>query len=105
MTESRDYVNQLAEYVMKNLSKGYTIDSLKVALEMQGYSKISIGNAIKRANEEMSKKAPQMKEKPEITYRVLGENEEPEKQDIVYETTYVPESKRGFFAWLKGIFS
>ena len=98
MYESKGQIQQLAEYILKNLSKGYTLDSLRVALTHQGYSKISIDNGIKRANKILSEKAPPMKEKPEITYRLI-ESEPSEdttsqpKEKVVYEETYVAEKK------------
>lgn len=68
-----NYIQQLANYLKKNLTKGYTIDSLKIALEMQEYSKESIERAIKLANEQLASKAPPMKEKPVIKYEVVDD--------------------------------
>jgi hypothetical protein len=73
------YVKQLAEYIKKNLAKGYTLDSLRIALENQDYSKISIENAIKLVNKDLAKKAPKINEKPVIRYEVIRE-EVPEKK-------------------------
>ncbi len=67
------YIKQLAEYIKKNLAKGYTLDSLRIALENQDYSKLSIGRAIKLVHEEMAKKAPKIKEKPVIRYEIIEE--------------------------------
>ena len=75
----RGYIQQLAEYIKKNLAKGYTIDSLKIALESQGYSKVSIERAVNELNEEMAKEAPKIKEKPVIRYEVI-EEVEPKKE-------------------------
>ncbi|MBR9705503.1 hypothetical protein GOV14_00560 [Candidatus Pacearchaeota archaeon] len=110
MENSKDYIQQLAEYIIKNLAKGYTLESLKVALSYQGYSKISIDNAIKKANSMLADKAPPMKEKPQITYRLIEEpadtqmpiDEVKEDDDgyVVYETTYTPEEE-GFWSKLK----
>jgi len=77
------YIKQLADYIKKNLAKGYTLDSLKIALEAQDYSRISIENAINIVNEEMAKKAPKLKEKPIIRYEII--EQEPTK------------GKKGFF--------
>jgi len=63
-----NYIQQLAEYIKKNLAKGYTLDSLKIALEAQEYSKESIERAIKLANEQLASSAPVMKEKPIIKF-------------------------------------
>ena len=32
-----NYIQQLADYIMKNLSKGYTVDALRFSLMNQGY--------------------------------------------------------------------
>ena len=51
-------------------AKGYTLDSLKISLRNQGYSRFTIEKAIVIANEKLAKEAPIMKEKPEITIKV-----------------------------------
>jgi len=83
---SKDYIQQLADHIKKNLAKGYTSDSLRFSLQGQGYSRITIDNAIKLANEQLAEKAPPMKEKPQITYKV-----------ITPDSTYTYEKKHGFF--------
>jgi len=93
MYKPESYLNQLAEYILKNLKKGYTQDSLKYSLISQGYSKISVDNAIGIANKQLAETAPEMKEKPQITYKIIDE------QDKVIEVT--PERKK---SWLKRIF-
>jgi len=72
-----NYIQQLAEYVMNNLSKGYTIDALRFSLINQGYSKISVDKAIETANKKLAEKAPIMKEKPQITYKIIDEKNNP----------------------------
>lgn len=67
-------VQQLAEYIKKNLKKGYTIDSLKVSLFNQGYTRISIENAVDLANKQLAGELPIVKEKPHITYKVITED-------------------------------
>jgi len=62
------YVRQLANYIKRNLAKGYTLDALKMSLEQQEYSRTAIEQAIKLANEQLSKQAPKMIEKPVIKY-------------------------------------
>jgi hypothetical protein len=88
--KSKDYLQQIANYIKKNLAKGYTIDSLRFSLQSQGYSRMSIDNAIKLANEQLAEKAPIMNEKPQIIYKV-----------ITPDSTYTYEKKQGF---LKKIF-
>jgi len=76
MYKPQDHVQQLADYIKRNISKGYTIDSLKFSLTSQGYSRISIEKAIQVANEQLAAQAPVLKEKPQITYRTIPEVEE-----------------------------
>lgn len=91
--EKESYLKQLADYIEKNLAKGYTIESLKIALENQDYSKISIENAIRLANENLAKKAPKMEEKPVIRYSLIEHKDD--QEDTISKT------KEGF---LKKIF-
>ena len=65
------YIQQLADYIKRNLAKGYTVDSLRIALENQEYSRVSIDNAINLANEQLAAEAPRMQEKPVIKYEVV----------------------------------
>ena len=61
----------IADYIKKNLKKGYTLDSLRYSLISQGYSRISVENAIDLANKQMAKEIPQIKERPEIIYNLI----------------------------------
>ena len=60
------YIEQLIKYIRKNLSKGYTIESLRWALQNQGYSRSEINRAIKLAQERMAEEIPRLEEKPVI---------------------------------------
>lgn len=62
---------QLADYIKKNLAKGYTPDSLRFSLVQQGYSRTSIEKAMDIANKQMAASAPRMVEKPTIKYEVV----------------------------------
>ena len=73
--DKTDYRRNLIDYFKKNLAKGYTIDALKFALMNQGYSKIIVERAIQKTNKELSKKAPILKEKPQIKYEIIDEND------------------------------
>ncbi|VVB78810.1 Uncharacterised protein [uncultured archaeon] len=73
MYKPEDHVQQLADYIKKNISKGYTTDSLKFSLINQGYSRISINKAMDLANEQLAAIAPKMQEKPQIVYRAIPE--------------------------------
>jgi hypothetical protein len=66
--------DRVVEYFRRNLKKGYTFDSLKLALINQGYSRILINSAIEKVNKELAKKAPKFKEKPKIKYEIINEN-------------------------------
>lgn len=67
------YIGKLIEYFIKNWSKGYTTDSLKIALERQGYSKTAINRALEKANNKLAQKAPVIKEKPKIKYHLVDD--------------------------------
>jgi hypothetical protein len=84
----------IADYIKKNLKKGYTLDSLRFSLISQGYSKISVENAIDLANKQMAKEMPRIKERPEIIYKVVTENGElKDKSPNEIAST----NKKGFF--------
>lgn len=90
------YLRTLVKYLKKNLTKGYTLDSLKWALVSQGYSRTEVERAIRLTNEELAKEAPKIKDKPVI---------EIEREPILQEIE--PETKsfiKGFFKGLKDIF-
>lgn len=79
MYQPRDHIQQLADYIKRNLAKGYTMDALRFSLIKQGYSRISVEKAIGLANQQLAAAAPEMKEKPKITYILLDENNNPIK--------------------------
>jgi len=72
-----DYKRKIIDYFKKNLSKGYTSDSLKWALIDQGYSRAIIEIALEQANKELAEKAPVLKEKPVIKYEIIDEYDKP----------------------------
>ena len=69
--------DKIVEYLKKNLAKGYTIDSLKIALIRQGYSRAMVELAISKVHAELAKQAPVLKEKPVIKYEVVDELDNP----------------------------
>ena len=71
ITKKGDYIGELASYIKKNLSKGYTQDSLKFALISQGHSRMEVEKAIKRVETELAREAPILKTTPTITYEAL----------------------------------
>lgn len=72
-----DYKRKLVNYFRKNLAKGYTADSLRFALQDQGYSKTAVDAALAQANKELAEKAPVLKEKPKIKYEIIDEYDKP----------------------------
>jgi len=82
MYEGKTPQEQLVVYIEKNIKKGYTLDSLRFSLIKQGYSKISVENAIDFANKKLAQKIPPLKEKPSISYKVLEDENsvEPKKK-------------------------
>lgn len=82
------YIQQLASYIKKNLAKGYTLESLKTALEQQDYSRTSIDRAIRLVNQQLAASAPPMVEKPVIRYQAVPvseviEIEKPKKKSFL----------------------
>ena len=77
MYQPKDVTTQLAEYIKKNLSKGYNQDTLRFSLLSQGYSRITVDNALERAHKDLAVKLPEVKEKPRITYKVIDEENRP----------------------------
>jgi len=71
------YLRNIVDYFKKNLTKGYTFESLKWALVKQGYSRAIVEKAIKQVNKELSEKAPVLKEKPRIKYEIIDEDDNP----------------------------
>jgi SOS response regulatory protein OraA/RecX len=52
-----NYKRKLVDYFKKNLAKGYTPDTLKIALFNQGYSKSIIERTLEIANHEFAEKS------------------------------------------------
>jgi len=69
--------SNLIEYFRKNLKKGYTLESLKVALVKQGYSRGLIESAFRDFEMELAEKAPILKDKPQISYEIIDEKNNP----------------------------
>jgi len=81
MHQPINYIQQLADHIKANLFKGYTLDALKFSLMNQGYSRISVENAIELANKQLAIKIPPINEKPQITYKIMHK-EEPVKKSF-----------------------
>jgi hypothetical protein len=67
------YRQRLSEYLKKNLKKGYPVETLKIALINQGYSRQIIEDSIKEVLNQLAKEAPVINEKPEIQHEVIVE--------------------------------
>ncbi len=66
--KDKNYLDEICEYIRKNIKKGYTMEALKWALVRQGYAKIEVEKAIKKVELEMAKSAPILEVKPKISY-------------------------------------
>jgi len=75
MENPKNQNQQLADYIKKNVSKGYTIESLKYSLMQQGYSRTSVEKAIEIANKQIGASAPRIQEKPIIKYQIVDDEE------------------------------
>ena len=69
-----DYKKKIINYFKKNLSKGYTEESLKWALVNQGYSRTDISRSLEQVHKELAEKAPEIKEKPKIKYEIYDKD-------------------------------
>lgn len=69
--DKSSYRIKLIDYFKKNLKKGYPVDTLRVALINQGYSRPTIDEAARQAINEMAAKAPVLKEKPKIEHKII----------------------------------
>ena len=78
-SRNTDYIQQLANYILRNISKGYTQESLKWALINQGHTRSSVEQAMKMANQKLALQAPKMVEKPVIKFETEPEMEEENK--------------------------
>jgi hypothetical protein len=105
MYRPTDHIYQLADYIKKNLIKGYTLDSLKYSLINQGYSRISVEKAIELANQQLAEKAPIMKERPSIAYKVVknDDNEDLYKEDSESAVTISEKPKKSFLKKIFGL--
>ncbi|MEK6850683.1 MAG: hypothetical protein AABX85_03860 [Nanoarchaeota archaeon] len=91
MMKKGDYLGELSDYIKKNLRKGYTKESLKWALVSQGHSKLEVEKALKKVEADLSKEAPVLKTKPEITY------------DVVEPKNAILEEKKSFWKRIFGL--
>ncbi len=70
-----DYIQNLVIYMKRNLAKGYTVDSLRIALIRQGYTKTEVDKVIEETHRQLALEAPTIKEKPRIDYELYDEND------------------------------
>ena len=68
--KNTEHRRNIVDYIKKNLSKGYTEESLKWALVNQGYSRTAVSKSIEQVHKELAEKAPKIKEKPKIKYEI-----------------------------------
>jgi hypothetical protein len=80
MYKRKGLIDELVDYIKKNLKKGYTKESLRWALISQDYSKIEVERALKRADQELANEAPILRTKPEITYELIEPKPENERK-------------------------
>ena len=80
MFKRKSYMDELVEYIKKNLKKGYTKDSLKWALISQGHSKLEVEKALKQVDADLAIAAPILKTRPEIKYEIISNKENLEKE-------------------------
>ena len=79
MRKDKNYLQNMAEYIKRNLKKGYTKESLKWALVTQGHSKLEVEKALKLVDAELASEAPVLKTKPVISYEIIEPQVEEKK--------------------------
>ncbi len=95
LLKRKDYLEEIIEYIKKNLKKGYTKDSLLFALRNQGYSRAIINKAFDKVDKELAETAPQLEPedtKPKITYEIV----EPKEHKVKITNHKLPWWKRFF---------
>jgi len=92
--DGKGYKKQLVDYLIKNLRKGYTKESLKWALVDQGHSKMEINHAFQRVEQELASKAPILKTRPEIKYELI--EPVPENPENIVKNTRISFWKKMF---------
>jgi len=86
---------ELADYIKRNLEKGYDLDSLKYSLLSQGYSRTSVKNAIELAEKQIITNLPKIEE-PRV--EVIDSDELKRKVEL-------DEQNESFFTKIKRFFS
>jgi hypothetical protein len=74
------YKKKLVEYFKRNLKKKYPIDTLRIALVNQGYSRAAVDEAAREAIKEIASEAPILKDKPQIEHEMISEEPTSEKK-------------------------
>jgi len=91
-----DYIKETADYLKKNMDKGYSLESLKWALINQGKSRVVVDRAVDIINEEIKhqNEIKALQSKPSQTQIIQTLDEGPE----------LPEQpkKKGFFSRIFG---
>lgn len=80
MVKKGDYIEDITEYIKKNIKKGYTVESLKWALVGQGYSRMEVEKAITKVDSDLASEAPVLNTKPIIKYEVVDPPKVEEKK-------------------------
>ncbi|MEK6855406.1 MAG: hypothetical protein AABX73_04250 [Nanoarchaeota archaeon] len=80
MYKKRSIVEDITEYVKKNLKKGYTKESLRWALVEQGYSRIEVEKALVKADKELGEEAPILKPTSQLVEEVVELQDDIEKK-------------------------
>ncbi len=68
-----DNLRKLVDYIQRNLSKGYTEESLKWALIRQGYSRSIVEMAFKKVHQDLSQRAPMLQDSPKISHELIDD--------------------------------
>lgn len=76
MKVAQNTTERIKEYLQKNLSKGYTLDALRISLiHTQGYSPSIVDKAIKSFHDDLAKTAPILEDKPRIIHQIIDDKD------------------------------
>lgn len=71
----RGVVDELTDYLKKNMQKGYSRESLRWALVNQGYSRLEVTKALESLDRELTKETQNLSTKPHIEHKLIIDNE------------------------------
>ncbi len=82
MMRRRGVVDELTDYLKKNIQKGYSRESLHWALVNQGYSRLEVAKALESLDRELPKETQNLGTKPHIEHRIISNGVESQRKSF-----------------------